>query len=218
MTMNCTEKDWLLLSRYLAGALSPRQTAALVLRLSHEPELNEALDQLKRTRALLSYLPEKQVPHNFTIKAGAFPYKSIPRLFPAFRVASAASTFIFAVVLCLRLFLPGVQNTPGMMMAMSSVSQESVAEDNTSQILAPKAAPMVEPTIEVTPDIRTAAGGGPLTGTEPTLEATDESVYTEQPSTLDKEAIPWSSIAWVLGILSLSLAALTIYLYFQERV
>jgi hypothetical protein len=105
-----------------------------------------------------------------------------------------------------------------MMMAMSSVSQESVAEDNTSQILAPKAAPMAEPTIEITPDIRTAAGGGLLTVTEPTLEATDEVVYTEQPSTLDKEAIPWGSIAWVLGILSLSLAALTIYLYFQERV
>jgi hypothetical protein len=216
--MTCSEKDWQLLSRYLVGALSPRQATALVLRFSREPDLNEALIQLKRTRALLSFLPEKQVPHNFTIKAGALVKKSIPRLFPVFRIASAASTFLFAIALGLRMFLPGVQNAPGMMVAMSSVSQESAAEDNASQILAPKAAPIIESTIEATPDVRTAAGGGALTGTEPLLEATVEEVHTEQQGTLDKETIPWTSVAWVLGIISLALAALTTYLYFQEHV
>jgi hypothetical protein len=218
MTMNCPEKDWLLLSRYLAGALSPRQTAALGIRLSRESDLNEALSQLKRTRALLSLLPEKQVPHNFTIKAGGLAKKSIPRLFPVFRIATAASTFLFAVVLGLRMFLPGAQNAPGMMLAMSSVSQETVVEDNASQPLAPKAAPIVEPTIEATPDVRTAAGGGVLTGTEPTQVTNGEEVHNEKQVPLDVEKTPWASFAWVLGILSLALVALTIYLYFQERV
>ena len=218
MTINCSKKDWQLLSHYLVGDLSSRQTTTLVLRLSREPDLNEALSQLKRTRSLLSFLPEKPVPHNFTIKAGAVAKQSTPRLFPIFRIASLASTFLFAITLGLRMFLPGVQNVPGLMMAMSPVSQESVVEDNTSQILAPKAAPIIMSTVVTTPDVRTAAGGGVLTGTEPVQEATMAEVLTEQQGTLDKESLPWASIAWVLGILSLALASLAIYLYFQERV
>jgi hypothetical protein len=218
MTKNCSEIDWLLLSRYLARGLPTRQVAELVNRLSREPELNEALIQLKRTRVLLSYLPEKQVPHNFTIKAGMMPKKSTPRLFPVFRVATAVSTFLFAVVLGLRTFLPGQQNAPGMLMAMSAVSQESTAEDNSAQVLAPKAAPIVEPTIEVTPDVRAAAGAGVLTGSMPTQEATAEAVYAERQLNPEKEVIPWSPIAWGLGIISLVLGILALYIYFQERV
>ena len=216
--MSCSEKDWLLLSRYLAGALSSRQKAAVALRLSREADLQEALSQLKRIRPLLSLLPEKQVPHNFTIKAGVFPKKSLPRFFPLFRIASAASTFLFVIVLGLRMVLPGVQNTPGMMMAMAPASEESAVEDNATQILSPKAAPLVESTVEATPDIRTASGGGPLAGIEPTQELPTEQAETERQLNLDKETIPWGFIAWVLGILSLMLVILTIFLYFQERV
>ena len=216
--MNCSGKDWLLLSRHLAGALSARQTAALVLRLSCEPDLNEALNQVKRTRAMLSYLPDKQVPHNFTIKAGTLPKKNIPRLFPVFRIASAVSSFLFAVVFGLRMFVPGMQSAPSMMIAMSADSLESAAEDNAVQLLAPKAATTAYASIEATPDARTAAGAGALTGSQPAQETPEEEVNTKQQFIPEIDTIPWGSIAWVLGILSLALAALSVYLYFQERV
>jgi len=216
--MSCSEKDWLLLSRYLANALSSRQSSALVLRISREPELAESLKELQRTRALLSYLPEKQVPHNFTVKAGAKAKKSNPRLFPVFRVASAACTLLFAVALGLSLFRPGLQNAPGALMAMSAASQESVTEDNALQAPAPKAAPVIESTAEATPDLRMAAGAGALTGTMPTPEVTEEIAPVEQPINPVKEAVPWVPVAWALGIVSLALATLTIYIYFQERV
>ncbi len=33
----------------------------------------------------------------------------------------------------------------------------------------------------------------------------------------ERETIPWGTITWSLGIISLILASLAVYIYFQER-
>ncbi len=218
MTPHCSDKDWLLLSRYLAGGLSPRQSAVLETRLVSEPDLHEALQQIIRTRALLSGIPEKKVPHNFTIKSGQFPRKQTPRFFPIFRIATVVSSLLFAVVVGLRMLPMTSANEVGLKMDMTIMSQESSAEDNAMPLAAPKAAPPVDEITTTTPDARTAAGAGVLTGAPSVQEAPNEEAFYEEEYIPPRELIPWKSITWGLGIISLVMAALAIYLYFQERV
>jgi hypothetical protein len=218
MTNNISEKDWLLLSRHLAGALSPRQTAALSMRLSSDPDLTEALNQLKRIRALLAFLPEKKIPHNFTIKAGAISKKTTPRIFPIFRIASAVSSLLFVAILGLRFFIPGMQNAPGMMMAMQAEARNAAPVDDSVQLLAPKVATSADGSNLATPDAMTAAGAGVLTESAPVQPVPREEAYSEQEYFPRKSTITWDSIAWSLGILSLTLVAFTINQYLQERV
>jgi hypothetical protein len=214
MTSHCSEKDWLLLSRFLAGAISPRQAAVLESRLVSNPDLREALLQLKRTRLLLSACPEKKVPHNFTIKAGQSARRQTPRLFPAFRIATVVSSLLFAAVVGMRLLSINQAGESILMMDMTALAQESAIAENA----APKAAPPVDETITITPDARTVAGAGVLTGPSPSQEIPEDAILYEAEYVPEREPIPWGSIAWSLGIISLILSALAIFIYFQERV
>jgi anti-sigma factor RsiW len=214
MTSHCSEKDWLLISRFLAGAISPRQAAVLESRLASDPDLREALLQLKRTRLLLSACPEKKVPHNFTISAGQTARRQSPRLFPVFRFATVVSSLLFAAVVGMRLFSINQVGEASLMMDMTSTSQESAIVENP----APKAAPPVDEPSTITPDARAAAGAGVLSGTSPSQEIPEEEILYEAEFVPEKEPIPWGNIALSLGITSLILASLAIYIYFQERI
>jgi anti-sigma factor RsiW len=214
MTSHCSEKDWLLISRFLAGAISPRQAAVLESRLASDPDLREALLQLKRTRLLLSACPEKKVPHNFTISAGQTARRQSPRLFPVFRFATVVSSLLFAAVVGMRLFSINQVGEASLMMDMTSTSQESAIVENP----APKAAPPVDEPSTITPDARAAAGAGVLSGTSPSQEIPEEGILYEAEFVPEKEPIPWGNIALSLGITSLILASLAIYIYFQERI
>ena len=214
MTSHCSEKDWLLLSRFLAGAISPRQAAVLESRLASDPDLKEALMQLNRTRLLLSACPEKKVPHNFTIRAGQTARRQSPRLFPIFRIATVVSSLLFAAVVGTRLLSINQVGEPNLMMDMTAISQESAIAENP----APKAASPVDESITITPDARRAAGAGVLTGPSPSEEIPEEEILLETAYVPERETFPWGKITWSLGIISLIVASLAIYLYFQERI
>jgi hypothetical protein len=219
MTPQVSEKDWLLLSRYLAGALSIRQVKALELRLVSDSELTEAVNQLKQVRVILSACPEKKVPHNFTIKSGQQSRRHEIRLFPTFRFATVVASILLAVVVGFGMLSPLAGKT-NRMMDMTVVSQESMAEESIAPPAAPKAAPPVNDTITATPDERTAAGAGMLTGPSPSQANPEaEMALTYETDNLPiKRTIPWGGIALTLGIISLSLATLTVYVYYRERV
>jgi hypothetical protein len=214
MTSHCSEKDWLLLSRFLAGAITPRQAAVLESRLASDPDLIEALLQLKRTRLLLSACPEKKIPHNFTIRAGQTARRQSPRLFPVFRVATVVSSLLFAAVVGMRLFSVNQVGESSVMMDMTAISQESAIAENPM----PKAAPPVDEPSTITPDARAAAGAGVLTGPSPSQEIPDEEILYEAEFVPERDTIPWGNITWSLGITSLILASIAIYIYFQERI
>ncbi len=214
MTSHCSEKDWLLLSRFLAGAISTRQAAVLETRLASDPDLKKALLQLKRTRLLLSACPEKKVPHNFTIRAGQTAQRQTPRLFPVFRIATVVSSLLFAAVVGMRMFSINQVGESSLMMDMTAISQESAIAENP----APKAAPPVNEQITMTPDARTAAGAGVLTGPSPSQEIPDEEILYEAEFVPEKDTTSWRTITWSLGIISLILASLAVFIYFQERI
>jgi len=208
----CSEKDWLLLSLYLAGALSTRQVEGLESRLSSESYLAEALLQLKRTRSLLARLPQKPVPHNFTISPESLPHKQNTRLFPAFRLATAICSILFFITIAFRTLALPLQSNQTLMMAVPGESQRA----------APKAVTSSEDTASATAGAN--LGAPPLLGADapsvslPTQEITRDEAYAEEPVNPKRSPIPWAQIAWLLGGLSLALGAAAVFFYFQERV
>lgn len=55
------------LSAYLDGELHPTQRQALETRLQHEPRLREQLENLRKTKIMVGYLPHLRAPHNYTL-------------------------------------------------------------------------------------------------------------------------------------------------------
>jgi len=214
MTNHLSDKDWLLLSRHLAGALSSRQVVELESRLASERDLQESLEQLKRIRLLLSTCSEKSVPRNFTIKAGQTARKPVTRLFPIFRIATVVTSLLFVFVVSLRMLPIMPAGEPSRMMDMAVMSQESAVTENA----VPKAAIPVEEITTLTPDARTAAGAGMLTGPSPAQEIPEEEIVSEAEFVPDRGITTWGNITWSLAIISLVLASMAVYLYFREHV
>jgi anti-sigma factor RsiW len=211
MNKACSEKDWLLLSGYLDGVLPASQVEALKLRLSSEPVLSEALTQIRRTRALLASLPQKQIPHNFTLSARSLTIKHSPRLFPAFRLATVICSILFVITIGFKTVFNSMQGNQSLMMAMPAESLE----------VAPKISVPSEDTARVTAEAEQVVS--PLTGlgapaaSLPTQEITVDENYYEEPVFQVRRSFPWRLITWVLGTLSILLCCVAVSFYFQER-
>ena len=102
-----TSKDWELLSSYMDGELNPRDKARVETRLSAQPEFQEALDGLRRTKAILRKAPIRKVPRNFTLRAADVQPVKIPRWIPAMQWSSAAAALV-AVFLFASQLIPGL--------------------------------------------------------------------------------------------------------------
>ncbi len=93
-----------LLSAYLDGELHPKQQARLETRLAANPDLQERLETLRHTVALVRDLPQVQAPRNFLLTPAmvgqAQPRRSTRRwLAPALSFATAASGLLCVVAL-----------------------------------------------------------------------------------------------------------------------
>ncbi|MBN2256812.1 MAG: hypothetical protein JW704_03180 [Anaerolineaceae bacterium] len=225
MTTRCSKKDRLLLSRYLAGALSSRQKTALEPRLASEKALVEELNQLKQTRNILASLPTRPVPHNFTIKAGELPRKQSVRLFPVFRMATTICGLLFVILLGITTFTTHITSPQMAAMSEPVESEEYATDENQLMGAAPKAAQPLD-----TPQASSSAimeatslpsGAGVLTAPLPELnqgEAEDvEKVVIRGVDSIKRSSI-WVTIAWVFGIISVLSTVAMFYFYYRERV
>lgn len=96
--MKITNQEWAQLSAYVDGELSPAEESRLTSRLAAQPALRAALEDLQRTRALLSAAPRLKVPRDFTLtpaQVGRPARKSSPA---GYQLAAAALSFLFAAV------------------------------------------------------------------------------------------------------------------------
>lgn len=99
-----SSRDLELLSAYLDGQLSSKDTAHLETRLWEDEALRNALDELDRTRTMLRSLPRKRAPRNFTLSAEYVQQRSSSRLYPIFGFASALAAVLLLAVLLGDLF------------------------------------------------------------------------------------------------------------------
>ena len=206
-----SKKDWLLLSRYLAGALSRRQVETLESRLSAESDLAEALLQLKRTRFMLANLSLVPAPHDFTINPSSVPARKTSRLFPVFRLSTAICSILFVVTLAYTTLVLPSQRDQTMMMTYTGEPQ--VAEPKAAVLSEDSAVPTIESFIGTVP----FAGAGSPPSVIPTQQITRGEGEVEEPPRPLRSPIPWAQILWILGGLSLGLGGAAIVFYHQER-
>ncbi|MCB2214130.1 hypothetical protein KQH50_01920 [bacterium] len=67
MNRKHTDRDLRLLSAYLDGELKESQKRKLEQRLAEDTALRERLDNLRKTKSMLSWLPRVPAPRNFTL-------------------------------------------------------------------------------------------------------------------------------------------------------
>lgn len=114
-----SSKDWELLSSYMDGELNLRDKARVEARLSTQPEFREALDGLRRTKAILRKAPIRKVPRNFTLKAADVQPVKPPRWIPTMQWSSAAVALV-------AVFLFASQLVPGFRGLATTASEKAV--------------------------------------------------------------------------------------------
>jgi hypothetical protein len=109
MNNQISVKDLELLSSFLDNQLSPSEMKQVQSRLAEDADLQAALSGLRRTRIILSALPTRKVPRNFTlppqVKKNRF---DLYQYFRVFRFSSAAAVLCFLVVFFLNFLMPSL--------------------------------------------------------------------------------------------------------------
>jgi anti-sigma-K factor RskA len=182
MKKRITTRDIEQLSAYLDGQLSSRERSQLESRIQQNPDLSEALEQLRRTRAVLRSLPTMRAPRNFTLSPQAVPARPAPMFsFNLMRSVSVVATLLLIVVFVSD-FLQTRQLTP--LPAMEKVAQPPIATLTTEAVeaqrsIAPEAAQMEA--MEVLTETAEVAMPYTSTITEPIVGAKAIPSESEQP-------------------------------------
>jgi hypothetical protein len=128
MRQPISSRDWEHLSAYLDDALAHRERETLAARLESEPDLDEALENLSRTRALLRLAPQAQPPRHFTLRPDMVrqPGGLLARLPFSMNALTAVASLLLVVVLVGDILAFG---SPSLFAPASSpVARETAAE------------------------------------------------------------------------------------------
>jgi anti-sigma factor RsiW len=140
MTMSISPGDWETLSAYVDNHLGERERVQIEARLQAEPELQRALQEIRRAKAVLWYAPRRRAPRNFTLSPGKAGVRLASPLYPTFRLASVLASLMFILVLAGDL-LAGV--TTGIPILAQMAPRES-AVMQAVELAMPASAPLVE--------------------------------------------------------------------------
>jgi len=99
MISNISPGDWESLSAYVDYRLSDSERTLLEGRLRVEPELQRALDEMRRIKAVAWYATRRRAPRNYTLSPRQVKARASSPLYPAFRLASVLASVLFAMVL-----------------------------------------------------------------------------------------------------------------------
>ena len=173
-------RDIELLSSYLDGRLSPSDSARIEARLSSDPELGAAFNDLRAARGILRKLPSRKAPRNFTLTRQMVGLKPpLPRSYSFFRFSTAFATILLTLTFAVNLLTPrlsyvgpintgwgggyggGPASAPEMMEALAATEAPAVMEESLAAPEAPAA---------------------PALAMEPLPTASADSVATELPA------------------------------------
>lgn len=134
MTTPLSNKDYMLISAYLDGELTPSQRADVEKHLDSDLQFREALESLKYTKRLLSSLPPVRARRNFTLTADKVKKTAKPQRFqPAWGMVSAFSTLMLIVVFAVSRFAPSMSAMP------AAAPPMAIAQDKTTAMEAQSA-------------------------------------------------------------------------------
>lgn len=123
-----SSKEWELISSYLDNELNAQEKARLEERFKTHSEYQEALDGLRRTKAILQKAPVRKVPRNFTLtQADVQPVRRY-RWAPLMQLSSAAVALVAA-------FLFAWQLAPGFAGLRQQPSNELTSAEPTEGVM-----------------------------------------------------------------------------------
>jgi hypothetical protein len=178
MNKTLTLQDYELLSAYLDSACSAKEVALIEARLRIDPEFKQALTEFKRAKLMMSKVPMKRAPHNFTLSAAPVPAQFKRSAWvPAFNfIAVAASIMLVVVFAGSKLFglAASKMAAPEAAPMMAAAPASSASDSTLSPIIQWNQPSGLGGGGDGTGAYATGKGGGPTIGTttvEPTLEA-----------------------------------------------
>ena len=128
MTTPLSNKDYMLISAYLDGELSPSQRADVEKHLDSDLQFREALASLKYTKRLLNSLSPVRTRRNFTLTADKVKKTAKPQRFqPAWGMVSAFSTLMLIVVFAVSRFAPSMSAMPAAAPPMAAAEDKTTA-------------------------------------------------------------------------------------------
>lgn len=204
MTKRISTREWEAISAYLDNQLSARERLRLEANLQTSPELRTALEEMRRTRAVLRSQPRLRAPRNFTLTPAMVGKRRVsePRAYPFLRLASAMAAVLFVLVFVGDLFynapIPQVDRPvtfqhpvptvdPGVGAAGMAPEEQALMLPEARE--AEEAAPLMgEPDEKTIPD-EEQAGDAAAGATEPeAFEAMEEPAAEEAPAMEAMEA------------------------------
>lgn len=127
MRAHLTNRDYEQLSAYIDGQLTPAEKQKLEERLLAHADLQAALDEMNRTRALIRSAPRRRAPRNFTLTPAMVGAQKPARrgfnwnLFPVLSFTSAVATLALVAVLLFQML-------PAQKLAQSTAMQQPDTE------------------------------------------------------------------------------------------
>jgi anti-sigma factor RsiW len=194
------------LSSYLDGQLSPSESARVESRLSSDPELASAFNDIRAARGILRKMPARKAPRNFTLTRQMVGLKPpLPRSYSVFRFSTAFATILlvltFAVNALPRISFGAAAPAPAAQEAYGLGGGGGAATE------AP-AAPSLE--MAVAPTETPSAASADSAREIPTAEAPspkdvgNESESQNQPQVGNAAVVP---VIWQIGLLIISLVS-----------
>ena len=184
-------KEINMLSAYLDNALKAKEAEELETRLKHEPDLREKLDNLRRTKLLISRLDRVRAPRNFTLTPDMVKVraKKAKPLFTTLRLASSFAAILLVALFGVQLLLQGGLQ-PAMMGSEAPIMEEAarVSDEATPEPLIFWSQPGMGGAVE-----GYGGRGGETTSEEPILEieeAAPEEKQDEPASPEEESEIP----------------------------
>jgi len=176
------------LSAHLDGELSASATRRMKSRLTRDPNLLAALDDLRQTRAILRQTPQRRSPRNFTLSPQMVAKRPpMPRLIPVLNYATVIAAFLFFFSF-LSPFGFGAMGAPAQMRegvemaAPAEFNADTMDEDAmpaAEEMLPMAEAPLAPPAPAMEAPVEEPAAEEPAAEAEAGNAASDRAVATE---------------------------------------
>jgi anti-sigma factor RsiW len=128
LTKSKAEKQQELLHAYIDNALSPARRQQFEAQLAQDAELRAEVASLRQIKQMVSALPRRPVPRNFTLEPARYGRPApqpLLQAYPALRLATAMTAVLFVLLLALDWGTPGP--SPTSFFAADSAENETIA-------------------------------------------------------------------------------------------
>ncbi len=186
LTKSAEEQRQETLTAYLDNALSPRARQAFEAQLAQDPSLRVEMEEQRRVQQMLSQLPPRRVPRNFTLDPAVYgrpARQPLVQVYPALRAATVLTAVLLFFAVGLGVFTSGRMSQPvtttsniAMQPAMTQMAEEApaAAEPMAAEAIAEESVAEEEGTITEEVDVaeeETASDAGAPSAEEPAAPA-----------------------------------------------